>query len=269
MKQIYLSRENIYKGNLILVNARYPFRDVAAPDMIPADARFPEILLKQEAAKALQSALKKIAADDAIVPVSGYRSLEEQSEIFNNSLKENGEEFTRKYVALPNHSEHQTGLAIDLGLNQPEIDFIRPDFPYEGICNAFRKAAPDFGFVERYQKDKEKITGISQEPWHFRYVGYPHSKIMDAHRFSLEEYTDFLKSFRVHNKYEFKEERNHDGNIRHQNQANTDVIAIYYIPYSDVLEKKDMTSLLPEHPGFRISGNNVDGFIITVFRGIS
>ena len=245
MKQIYLSRENIYNGNLILVNARYPYRDVAVPDMTSMDDCFPEILLKQEAAKALQSILKKISADDAIVPVSGYRSLEEQTEIFNSSLTENGEEFTRKYVALPNHSEHQTGLAIDLGLNRPEIDFIRPDFPYEGICNAFRKAAPDFGFVERYQKDKEKITGISQEPWHFRYVGYPHSKIMDVHRFSLEEYTDFLKSFRIHNKYAM------------------DVSEIYYIPYSDISERKDMNALLPEHSAFRISGNNVDGLIVT------
>lgn len=263
MRQITISRENIYSGNLILVNAQHPFRDVAVPNMTPADDRFPEILLEQEAAKALQSILKKISADDAIVPVSGYRSLEEQTEIFNSSLTENGEEFTRKYVALPNHSEHQTGLAIDLGLNRPEIDFIRPDFPYEGICNDFRKAAPDFGFVERYQKNKEKITGISQEPWHFRYVGYPHSKIMDAHQLSLEEYTDFLRSFRVHNKYEFKEKSDNGGNLRYQNRANTDMFEIYYIPYSDVSERKDMNALLPEHSDFRISGNNVDGFIVT------
>lgn len=78
---------------------------------------------------------------DSIVPVSGYRSLNEQMDIYNDSLKDNGEDFTRKYVALPKHSEHQTGLAIDLGLNKEKIDFIRPDFPYDGICGTFRRFA--------------------------------------------------------------------------------------------------------------------------------
>lgn len=49
-------------------------------------------------------------------PVSGWRSFEEQTDIYQNSLVRNGRSFTRKYVALPGHSEHQTGLAIDLGL---------------------------------------------------------------------------------------------------------------------------------------------------------
>lgn len=64
-------------------------------------------------------------------------------------LQENGTEFTAKFVAMPGHSEHQTGLAIDLGLRQPDIDFIRPAFPYEGICQKFRELAPAFGFIER------------------------------------------------------------------------------------------------------------------------
>ena len=176
-------------------------------------------------------------------------SLEEQTAIYDGSLKDNGEDFTRKYVALPNHSEHQTGLAIDLGLNEKEIDFIRPDFPYVGICNEFRKVAPDYGFIERYAKDKEEITGISHEPWHFRYVGYPHSKIMQENVFSLEEYTQFIKAYLEDKKYLFE-------------QAHRAEIEIYYVPAKD-----DKTLIkIPENCVYQISGNNIDGFIVTVWR---
>lgn len=108
-----------------------------------------------------------------ITAVSGWRSQEEQREIYLQSLLENGEEFTNQFVASPGHSEHQTGLAIDLGLKQPDIDFLRPYFPYKGICQTFRELSTDYGFIERYQAGKEAITGIAHEPWHFRYVGVP------------------------------------------------------------------------------------------------
>lgn len=119
--------------------------------------------------------------------------MEEQQSIFDSSLLENGEEFTRKFVALPGCSEHQTGLAIDLGLKQEEVDFICPEFPYTGICQKFRERAAAYGFIERYQKEKERITGISQEPWHFRYVGCPHAKIMEKYHLCLEEYSELLE----------------------------------------------------------------------------
>lgn len=79
-----------------------------------------------------------------------------------------------------------------MGLNKQDIDFIRPDFPYDGICGEFRKVAPNYGFIQRYTEDKEKITGISHEPWHFRYVGYPHSQIITERGLSLEEYIEFV-----------------------------------------------------------------------------
>ena len=75
-------------------------------------------------------------------------------------------------------SEHQTGLAIDLGLASEEIDVIRPNFPYSGVCAAFRKQAADYGFILRYPAGKEAVTGIAYEPWHFRYVGVPHARFM-------------------------------------------------------------------------------------------
>lgn len=249
MKTIELEKEEIYCGNLLLVNKNYPLRDNNVKGLVPADVRFPNILMKRDVANVLQLIFEKISAGNSIVPVSGYRSLEEQTAIYDGSLKDNGEDFTRKYVALPNHSEHQTGLAIDLGLNEKEIDFIRPDFPYVGICNEFRKAAPDYGFIERYAKDKEEITGISHEPWHFRYVGYPHSKIIEENGFSLEEYTKFIKAYRE------------DSKLVYKGMFGTEV-EIYYIPANN-----DKTFIsIPESCIYQISGNNIDGFIVTVWR---
>ncbi len=69
-------------------------------------------------------------------------------------------------------------MAIDLALNEGNIDFICPKFPYYGICQNFRNIAPKYGFIERYKDEKKAITKISKEEWHFRYVGYPHSKII-------------------------------------------------------------------------------------------
>ena len=130
-------------------------------------------LLEQCAATALNQLMAELDGWRYITAVSGWRSQEEQREIYLQSLLENGEEFTNQFVARPGHSEHQTGLAIDLGLKQPDIDFLRPYFPYKGICQTFRELSTDYGFIERYPAGQEAITGIAHEPWHFRYVGVP------------------------------------------------------------------------------------------------
>lgn len=145
-------------------------------------------MMESEAAEALMALLKVIEAGDGIIAVSGYRSEDEQRRIYAQSLSENGEEFTKKYVALPGHSEHQTGLAIDLGERREYVDFIAPEFPYTGLCGRFRENAARYGFIERYPKGKEHITGIAHEPWHFRYVGREHAEAMVKEGLTLEEY---------------------------------------------------------------------------------
>ena len=174
---------------LILVNAAHPLKAGEPADLVSVCAEYPDILLRREAQKALNALLLAIGSGDRIVPVSGYRSRAEQTDIYESSLKENGPEFTRKYVALPGCSEHETGLAIDLALNAGEIDFLCPDFPYDGICGDFRTAAADFGFIERYPKGKEAVTGIGHEPWHFRYVGCPYARQITELALTLEEYS--------------------------------------------------------------------------------
>lgn len=185
-------RANTGRGSLILVNASYGCT-VDTPGLAALWEEQPSVLLERQAAVQLAALLDEIDGWQQLVPVSGWRSQAEQQAIWDDSLKKNGPAFTRRYVALPGHSEHQTGLAIDLGLRKAKIDFIRPDFPYEGICQRFRRQAAAHGFVERYPAGKEAITGIGHEPWHFRYVGAPHAALMTERGMVLEEYLAFLR----------------------------------------------------------------------------
>ncbi|MCY6371198.1 M15 family metallopeptidase [Clostridium ganghwense] len=250
MKTLTLTKNDIYTGNLVLVNAKLPLVSHSNNGLIFADAKRSDILMERGAATALSRILCDMNCIEEIVLVSGYRSEDEQEHIYSCSMRDNGKRFTEKYVALPNHSEHQTGFAIDLGLKKDDIDFIRPDFPYEGICNEFRKKAPKYGFIERYQSGKEDVTGIAHEPWHFRYVGYPHSEIMSKYDFSLEEYIEFIKNYTY-------------GEEHLKITRNKQEIEIFYVPF---LSSEQMTLHLPEHSFYQVSGNNEDGFIITQWR---
>lgn len=170
---------------LILVNAENPYREEYKGKLVPLSGG---ILLEKEAAINLHRLLESIDGYKEIVPVSGWRSVWEQQEIWDGSVKENGIIFTRRFVAAPLHSEHHTGLAIDLALKKDDIDFICPEFPYSGICQRFREAAPQFGFIERYPENKEHITKISHEPWHFRYVGREAAMEIAERGICLEEF---------------------------------------------------------------------------------
>lgn len=175
-------------NSLILVNRQHPYTMSVRQNLTPVLPAFPRILLEREATHALSRLMEKLGGWVNILPVSGWRSFTDQRKIYLDSLRDNGREFTRQFVALPGHSEHQTGLAIDLGLQGEDMDFIRPSFPYEGICQYFRELAPAYGFIERYPAGKEGVTGIAHEPWHFRYVGAPHAESMARQGLCLEEY---------------------------------------------------------------------------------
>ena len=234
------------KGSLILVNREHPLKGEISGKLVKAGGD--GVLLESRTAAMLQQLLKDIKGEEDITAVSGYRSYKEQEEIFKDSLNENGREFTEKYVAYPGCSEHQTGYAIDLGKTAEEIDFLCPDFPYAGTPQKFREKAADYGFIQRYEKDKEKITGIGHEPWHFRYVGYPHSKIMKDNNLSLEEYMDLI-------------EKHHYGInpfVFHGNKQSFEIGCL------KVEEEQEIT--ISEDAIYQISGSNRRSVIITLWK---
>lgn len=255
MIMITLDKRDVYNGYQILINRDYPVREhyfdfsklisIEHPNIPNSD-----ILLELKTATLLEQLLNSICISNEIIPVSGYRDRAEQERIYRNSLLENGKTFTDQYVALPGRSEHQTGLAIDLAENANDIDFIRPYFPYTGICGDFRKKAASFGFIERYGKKKESITGISHEPWHFRYVGYPHAQIIEENQLCLEEYIlTFIKEYSYGEKHLYIKDK-------------MKTIEIFYVRAD---REKTMIEL-PEHNVYQLSGNNVDGFIVSLWR---
>ena len=237
-------RGGIHNGLLILVNAEHPIQHMERPVLAPA-VPGSDILLDTRAAAMLSGVISRIGAAGEIVPVSGWRSEAEQREIWDGSMRDSGEEFTRKYVALPGCSEHQTGLAIDLALRADNIDFIRPEFPYDGVCGRFRALAADYGLVERYQSGKEGVTGIAAEPWHFRYVGRPHARIMCEMGLCLEEYVEYLRA------YPYPERL-------------LEVRGEVYEAEVGFAGARDALGL-PDAP-YQVSGNNVDGYIYTLWR---
>lgn len=251
-RKITVTNQDIYRGNLVLVNQHHVINVDETElnrELSPVLAKHQDVLLQKHCAFKLRHLLNACGGINKIVPVSGYRSKAEQQQIYATSWVENGSHFTSKFVAAPNQSEHQTGLAIDVAESQENIDFIRPSFPYQGTCNIFRDLAPDYGFIERYQKGKEHITGIAQEPWHFRYVGYPHATIIKKHHFSLEEYIGFIKEFPIDGQH-FLLEKEHEA------------VEIFYCPCPHPV----MTIQVPHNKPYQISGNNVDGFIVTIWR---
>lgn len=146
--------------------------------------------LREEAAKALEEMFNAAKEEDInLFFVSGYRSYERQEEVYNNKVENSSEEEANQLVAKPGYSEHQTGLAVDI--SSAEIDFaLIEDFENTKEGQWLRVNAPKFGFILRYDKGKEEITGYKYEPWHFRYVGkIPAMEIFEGN-LTLEEYLE-------------------------------------------------------------------------------
>lgn len=125
---------------------------------------------------------------------SAYRSIEEQEKIYNEFLKKYGEEYTKTHVAVPYTSEHHTGLCLDINV---KVNGCFPKDNYEleeqkEYYESIYKYLKDFGFILRYPKGKENITGVLYEPWHIRYVGVVPAHIIMNNNWTLEEY---LKEF--------------------------------------------------------------------------
>ena len=120
---------------------------------------------------------------------SAYRSKEEQESLREELYKIKGEEYVNSYVAEKDASEHTTGLAIDLVVLIHDRFEDETDKAYL-ILEKIHPYLKDFGFILRYPKGKEKITGYQYEPWHIRYVGNIPAKIIMDNNLTLEEYLE-------------------------------------------------------------------------------
>jgi len=172
--------------------------------------------------------------------VAGHRTEEFQQHLFDQSAERNGLEHAQRYVSQPGGSEHHTGLAFDLSLYFE--DGTSADFIGTGEYQFIDDHAADYGFILRYPLDKEMVTGIGYESWHYRYVGYPHAQIIKEKGLCLEEYIDDMRQYTFENPLTFS--------------GMGQDYQIYFCPEGALY--------VPNEGSYTVSGNNVDGFIVTV-----
>ncbi|KOP68696.1 peptidase M15 [Bacillus sp. FJAT-18019] len=238
---IHVTDEQVTSGNLVLVNKNHPLDPEAVPEDIVTLFENQDLMhgyivldntirLSRSVAEHFRDMIGAAGEDGVnhFMISSGYRDEDEQEQLY----REKGSD----YALPPGYSEHNLGLSMDIGSTQQSIDR-SPEGKW------LKEHAWAHGFILRYPQDKTKITGIQYEPWHFRYVGQPHSMIMKELNLTLEEYLDYLKdrsSYRTTvdgNEYEVK-----------------------YVPVTT----EDMEIEIPAESEYEISGNNMDGIIVTV-----
>ncbi|MBU5345786.1 M15 family metallopeptidase [Paenibacillus lautus] len=238
---IRVTDEQVTRGNLVLVNKDHPLDPEAVPKDIVTlfenqDLMYGYVVLdntirlSRSVAENFRNMIEAAGEDgvNRFMISSGYRDEDEQEQLY----REKGSD----YALPPGYSEHNLGLSMDIGSTQQSIDR-SPEGKW------LKEHAWAHGFILRYPQDKTEITGIQYEPWHFRYVGQPHSMIMKELNLTLEEYLDYLKdqsSYRT--TVEGKE------------------YEIKYVPVTS----KDMEIEISAGSEYEISGNNIDGIIVTV-----
>ena len=168
----YTTKVDLTKNNLILVNKYRKLDSNYIPnDLEEINQKYfingnKEVQsLKKEAKIAFENlSAASIKNNTPVYGQSGYRSYNRQQNIYNDSLKTYGKAKTDIEIARPGFSEHQTGLAIDVSSTKSGnmLSFKNTDSYIWMINNAYK-----YGFILRYPKEKEEITGIIYEPWHF------------------------------------------------------------------------------------------------------
>ncbi|MEH7236387.1 M15 family metallopeptidase [Bacillus sp. JJ1562] len=242
IKTIDINEKQIFQGDLLLVNNTFPIKQISIKeDIVPLSTiaemgkqfgtSIDSISLSKEAGLEF-SKMMEAAKKDGLVHFSvnsGFRDFEQQAKLYK--------EMGPSYALPPGYSEHNLGLSIDVG-----SILMKMESAPEGKW--MEENAWKYGFILRYPKDKTDITGIEYEPWHFRYVGLPHSVLMREKNFVLEEYIDYLK--------------------KEKTVMTTVDEKDYYISYHPVSETLEIVE--PIFSQYEISGNNLDGVIVTRYQ---
>lgn len=184
---------------LILANKNSPLPEGYAPELVTlADS---SLQMQTEAAAAFDEMRQAANATGLhLMACSTYRSVERQTELYDAEVQKwigkgyaeaDAREKAATVVMIPGCSEHNTGLAVDVGsvTNQR----VEEDFEDEPEFDWLQEHAAEYGFILRYPSDKQAITGVSYEPWHYRYVGVENAKAIKESGLCLEEYLGLLQ----------------------------------------------------------------------------
>ncbi len=169
-------------SHLVLVNKCYKLPDDYVPDLVRSSLLMSvrEIYLEKNALEALERFVYE--SDYNYLIYSGYRSYDYQEEVY---IKNNRDD---SVSARPGHSEHQTGLAVDIST---EYYGLTSNFGYSTEGKYLMNNIHKYGFILRYPEDKTSVTRYSYEPWHIRYVGIDAATFMFNNDLTLEEYLEY------------------------------------------------------------------------------
>lgn len=188
--------------NLVLVNPWQALPEDFEPELVQVDN-------EQWIAERIESAWNNwkeaaLEAGHRLFLASGYRTVERQENNFNNQLEaylnegmseEEARNRTMDYLTEPGHSEHHTGLALDIVDEEWIVagNGLTTEYDTQASQQWMTETMADFGFILRYPEGKEEVTGIQYESWHFRYVGEENAQFMVEHDLVLEEYIEWLQ----------------------------------------------------------------------------
>ncbi len=172
-----LPTEPTFVEGVLLANKKYPLPSTFAPGE------------SEEARKAFEQMATdaKVSGFD-LVAFSTYRSFEYQDTLYNNYVSRDGQDNADRYSARPGYSEHQTGLAFDIGEKGEEDLWLTEEFGETEAGKWLVENAHKYGFILRYPQGKEAITGYMYESWHFRYLGVDVATKVKESGVTLEEY---------------------------------------------------------------------------------
>lgn len=250
-----IDNDKIYQGSLILVNGgnEYKWNEDGMKSIMEVrnddgtdcyEVMDNDVMARAEAAEAVNSMIKDFSEETGLTDIrvdSAYRSVEEQQSIYDDADDKSN-------VSEPGYSDYHTGYSIDLNVVSEEGESL--DFDGTGDYEWFIKNCYKYGFITRFPEGKDSLTGQSYRPWHFRYVGIVHAAYMFQNGLCLEEYIKKLESFP------------YDGTHLETSDPSGKKYEIYYFA-ADMAGT--LTSVaVPSDKEFEISGNNSNGFIVTV-----
>lgn len=166
-----------YIDGVLIANKKYP---------LPKDFNPGEDVEARVAFEEMASAARKVGYE--ITAFSTFRSFDYQSTLYNRYVERDGKDNADRYSARPGYSEHQTGLAFDIGEVGREDVWLTSEFGETEAGKWLLENAHNYGFILRYPKGKEDITGYMYESWHFRYLGIPLATEVKQSGLTLEEY---------------------------------------------------------------------------------
>lgn len=175
-------------GLTVLVNKHYALPAGYVPELEALGAGYGSGSLRPEAAQAFRAMADAARAEGvSLHSVSAYRSYASQKITYSNYLKRYKQSVVDDFSARPGHSEHQTGLALDINVASS-----RARFENTKAFAWLKEHCAEYGFILRYDQGKEAVTGYRFEPWHYRYVGVDIAKACMEQGLCYEEYLALL-----------------------------------------------------------------------------